>query len=63
MLILMLSAVYKHLKGISCIYKEQKKHLKSVALLTKEKGKTAMNELENDDSDNLQALYSVYKET
>ena len=63
MLILMLSAVYKHLKGISCIYKEQKRHLKSVALLTKEKGKTAMNELENDDSDNLQALYSVYKET
>ena len=32
---------------------------KFVALLTKEKGKTAMNEWENDDSDILQALYSV----
>ena len=32
---------------------------KFVALLTKEKGKTAMNEWENDDSDILQTLYSV----
>ena len=32
---------------------------KLVALLTKEK-KTAMNELENDDFDILEALYSVY---
>ena len=32
---------------------------KFVALLTKEKGKTPMNEWENDDSDILQALYSV----
>ena len=34
---------------------------KFVALLTKEKGKTAMNEWENDDSDILRASYSVYK--
>ena len=34
---------------------------KFVALLAKEKGKTAMNEWENDDSDILWALYSVYK--
>ena len=32
-----------------------------VALLTQEKGKTAMNEWENDDSDILRALHSVYK--
>ena len=32
-----------------------------VALLTKEKGKTAMNEWENDDSDILRASHSVYK--
>ena len=34
---------------------------KFVASLTKEKGKLATNEWENDDSDILQALYSVYK--
>ena len=34
---------------------------KFVALQTKEKGKTAMNEWENNDSDILRALYSVYK--
>ena len=34
---------------------------KFVALLTKEKGETATNEWENDDSDILRALYSVYK--
>ena len=34
---------------------------KFVALLTEEKGKTAMNEWENDDSDKRQALYSGYK--
>ena len=34
---------------------------KFVALLTKEKEKTVMNEWENDDSDILRALYSVYK--
>ena len=32
---------------------------KIVALPTKEKGKTTMNEWENDDSDILQALYSI----
>ena len=32
-----------------------------IALLTKEKGKMAINKWENDDSDILQALYSVYK--
>ena len=41
------------------LFKEQMK--KFVALLTKEKGKTALNEWENDDSDILQALYSGYK--
>ena len=30
-----------------------------VALPTKKKGKTAMNEWENDDHDVLQALYSI----
>ena len=35
---------------------------KFAALLTKEKGKLAMNEWENDDSDILRALYSVYKQ-
>ena len=34
---------------------------KFVAFLTKEKGKTAMNEWKNDDSEILWALYSVYK--
>ena len=34
---------------------------KFVVLLTKEKGETATNEWENDDSDILRALYSVYK--
>ena len=34
---------------------------KFVALLTKEKGKMAINEWENDDSDILWALYSAYK--
>ena len=34
---------------------------KFVVLLTKEKGKMAMNYSENDDSDILQALYIVYK--
>ena len=34
---------------------------KFIALLTKEKGKMAINKWENDDSDILQALYSVYK--
>ena len=34
---------------------------KFIALLTKEKGKTAMNEWENDDADILRALYSVYR--
>ena len=34
---------------------------KFVALLTKEKGKTAMNEWENGDFEILRALYSVYK--
>ena len=34
---------------------------KSAALLPKEKGKTAMNKLENDDSVILWALYSGYK--
>ena len=34
---------------------------KFVALLTKEKGKVAMNEWENDGSDILRALYSVYE--
>ena len=34
---------------------------KFVALLTKGKGKTAMNEWENDDSDILRGLYSVKK--
>ena len=38
------------------LFKEQMK--KFVALLTKEKGKTAINEWENDDSDKLRALYS-----
>ena len=33
---------------------------KVVALPTKEKGKTAMNEWENDDSDKLWVLYSGY---
>ena len=36
---------------------------KFVALLTKEKGKTAKNEWENDDSDILRALCSAYKKT
>ena len=31
------------------------------ALLTKEKGKAATNEWENDDPDSLRVLYSVYK--
>ena len=35
---------------------------KFVALLTKEKEKLAMNEWENDGSDIIWALYSVYKE-
>ena len=34
---------------------------KFVALLTKEKGKTAMNEWENDESDILWSSYIVYK--
>ena len=34
---------------------------KFVVLLTKEEGETATNEWENDDSDILRALYSVYK--
>ena len=34
---------------------------KFVAKLTKEKGKMAISEWENDDSDIFQALYSVYK--
>ena len=34
---------------------------KFIALLTKEKGKTAMNDWEHDDSDIFQALYNVYK--
>lgn len=34
---------------------------KFVALLTQEKVKTAMNDWENDDSDILQVIYSVYK--
>ena len=34
---------------------------KFVALLTKEKGKVAMNEWENDGSDILRVLYSVYE--
>ena len=33
---------------------------KFVPLLTKEKGRTAMNEWENDDSDILQAFYISY---
>ena len=40
-------------------FEEQMK--KFVALLTEKKGKTAMNEWENDDSDKRQALYSGYK--
>ena len=43
------------------MYKERKGHPKFVVLLTAEKLKVAMNEWENDDSDILQALYSVYK--
>ena len=34
---------------------------KFVALLTKEKGKTAMSEYENDDCDIFRALYGAYK--
>ena len=34
---------------------------KFVELLTKEKGKSGMNEWENDDSDKHRALYSGYK--
>ena len=34
---------------------------KFIALLPKEKGKMVINELENDDSDILLALYSIYK--
>ena len=34
---------------------------KFVALLTKEKGKTAMNEYANDDPGILRAFYSVHK--
>ena len=34
---------------------------KFVALLTQEKVKTAMNDWENDDSDILQVIHSVYK--
>ena len=34
-----------------------------VRLLTKEKGKTDMNEWENDDSDKRRALYSGYKKS
>ena len=34
---------------------------KFVALVTEEKGKMAMSEWENDDSDILRASYSVYK--
>ena len=34
---------------------------KFVALLTKEKGKTAINEWENNDSDIIRVLYSGYK--
>ena len=33
---------------------------KFVALVTKEKGKTAINEWENNDSDKLRALYSIF---
>ena len=41
------------------LFKEGKK--KFVALLTKEKGKLARNEWENDDCDILQALHTKYK--
>ena len=34
---------------------------KFVAILTKEKGKTAINEWENNDSDIIRVLYSGYK--
>lgn len=34
---------------------------KFIALLTQEKVKTAMNDWENDDSDILQVIHSVYK--
>ena len=40
------------------LFKEQMK--KFVALVTKEKGKTAINEWENNDSDKLRALYSIF---
>ena len=33
---------------------------KFVALVTKEKGKTAINEWENNDSNKLRALYSIF---
>ena len=44
-----------------CMYKEWKRPPKFVALLKKEKGKTAINEWENDDFDFPWALYNVYK--
>ena len=34
---------------------------KLVALRTKEKGKMAMNKWENDDSEDFQALYSIFE--
>ena len=40
------------------LFKEQMK--KFVALVTKEKGKTAINEWENNDSNKLRALYSIF---
>ena len=43
------------------MYKEWKRPPKFVALLKKEKGKTAINEWENDDFDFPWALYNVYK--
>ena len=49
----------RHITSFFSPVKEQMKKL--VELLTKEKGKSGMNEWENDDSDKHRALYSGYK--
>ena len=60
--------LYREQKGHSIEENQQaffhlfKEHMKKfVALLTKEKGKTAINERENNDSDIIRVLYSGYK--
>ena len=59
----LLSPVYKHLKGIFGYARNKKGHSieeNQLFFKTKEQEKMAMNEWENDDSDILRALDSVY---